>query len=91
MHCKKEEWTLEQWIELGNKAKEVREGFREIMATCRVVCDGITYDKLSRALHDFNMWRSEMDNIVCRKIIEGNIANKIFYGDEIKEQVDNAT
>ncbi len=90
MHCKTEEWTLEQWIELGNKAKEIREMIREMMITSQVVCDSGAYEKLAIALHDFNLWRSEMDNIVCSKI-EGNIAKKIFYGDQIKKRVDNAT
>ncbi len=84
MRRKKEELTLEQWIALGNKAKEIREGIRDLMSSSQMVCDSKTYEILCKALHHFNMWRSEMDNIVCGKI-EDNIATRIFYGDAIEE------
>ena len=79
----KKELTIEEWIEIGNKAKEINTNLSELLNLLSGKLNMQDYlNKWRIADKAFNKLRNDLDNIVCDRF--PNLADEeithIFYG-----------
>ena len=83
----KKELTLEQWIEIGNKAKEINTNLGELSMLLSGKLNMQDYlNKWQAADKAFDKLRSQLDDIVCGRfpnLPDGEITH-IFYGTDEK-------
>ena len=80
----KKEITKEEWKEIGNKAKEINNGYFELFSLLKYKLPKVDYEKRWDAADKaFGKLRSHLDDIVCGKFLDlpDNEIIGIFYGD----------
>lgn len=80
----KKKWTHQQWIEFGNRVKDVRAELQSMITDVQGVCKAKELDKLIRLVRQLDKWKSSMENELPRDI-PSPILTRIFYGDKITE------
>lgn len=84
----KKEPTLEEWKEIGTKAKQVRDNLMELMTLLSVKLPNYQYEnKWKTAEKAFGKLRSHLDDIVCNRFIDHPDEEiiHIFYGIDEKK------
>ena len=79
----RKELTLEEWIAIGNKTKEVIKVHQELFnLLAKKLSKTHFFDKWLLAEESFNKLRSHLDNIVCGKFVDlpNRKVTNIFYG-----------
>lgn len=82
--CKKETWTLEQWVAYGNRVKRLRKEVLSLLEDSQRVSRAKDMDILISVLSKIDKYKSAMEDVAARTVRD-TLVTKIFYGDVIPE------
>jgi hypothetical protein len=83
---RKKIWTPAQWIAFGNRVKRVRAELTAMIMASQHVCRKRELYKLVKVERQLDHWKSSMETVAARDV-PGAILTRIFYGDEMPEDV----
>ena len=76
--------TLQEWQEIGSKAKNARKALMDLADALRVLPKTVYLDKWLASEKAFGKLRSHLDDIVCSELTseQDRVVINIFYGDK---------